>query len=233
MILRDIGRPLAGMTFTACNEINKNDADLSGGNTIDGCVETNAITVTSEALFDELANCTFSNNNRAILITGNQTGSWSDPNFTMSGNTFDIEYTGTTNFSIQSANAITVNNASSGVLTVVTPVLSFTINSSETGSLIQIFTTGTQTVLDSTTGSTLNYVFSGTVVVDYVVQKAGFLPQRFVGVTLTDSSTTVNLPPSREYDSGHGLTYTTDASWSRSLNQLTVPTFGVTGQGVF
>jgi hypothetical protein len=231
--LRDIGRAIAGMTFTGCNEINKNDADLSGGNTIDGCVETNAITVTTEALFDELANCTFTNNNRAILITGNQTGSWSDPNFTMSGNTFDIEYTGTTNFSIQSANAITVNNASSGVLTVVTPVLSFTINSSESGSLIQIFTTATQTVLDSTTGSTLNYVFSGTVVVDYVVQKAGFIPQRFVGVTLTDSSTTVNLPPSREYDSGHGLVYTTDASWSRSLNELTVPTWGVTGQGVF
>lgn len=231
--LRDIGRAIAGMTFTGCNEINKNDADLSGGNTIDGCVETNAITVTTEALFDELANCTFTNNNRAILITGDQSGSWSDPNFTMSGNTFDIEYTGTTNFSIQSAATLSVNNASSGVLTTVTPTLSFTINSSETGSLIQIFTTTTQTVLATTTGSTLNHVFTGTVVVDYVVQKAGFTPQRFTGVTLTNSTATVNLPPSREYDSSHGLTYTTDASWSRSLNELTVPTFGVTGQGVF
>jgi hypothetical protein len=231
--LRDIGRAFAGMTFTGCNEINKNDADLSGGNTIDGCVETNAITITTESLFDELANCTFTNNNRAILITGDQSGSWSDPNFTMSGNTFDIEYTGTTNFSIQSANGITVNDASSGVLTIVTPVTSFTINSSEAGALIQIFATGTQTVLASTTGSTLNHVFTGTVVVDYVVQKARFTPQRFVGETLSDSSTTVNLPPSREYDSGHGLVYSTNASWSRSLNELTVPTWGVTGQGVF
>ncbi|MBL4940488.1 MAG: hypothetical protein JKY81_02350 [Colwellia sp.] len=224
VILRDIGRAIAGMTFTACNEINKNDADLSGGNTIDGCVETNAITVTSEALFDELANCTFSNNNRAILITGNQTGSWSDPNFTMSGNTFDIEYTGTTNFSIQSANAITVNNASSGVLTVVTPVESFTINSSESGSLIQIFTTATQTVLASTTGTTLNHVFSGTVVVDYVIQKAGFLPQRFVGVTLTDSSVSIVLGSDPIYESGHGLTYTTDLSYNRTTSLLTLVT---------
>jgi hypothetical protein len=233
VVLNDIGRAMSGMTFSGCKEITQNSADLSGGNTITSCVDANAVVVTSEALFDNLANCTFTDNNRAIQITGNQTGSWSDPNLTVSGNTYDIEYTGTTDFSIQSANALTVNNASTGTLTIVTPVQAFQIDSSETGSLIQIFTTGTQTLLDSTTGSSLNYPYTGTVVVDYVVQKAGFLPQRFTGVTLTNSSTTVNLIISREYDASHGLVYTTDASWSRSLNQLTVPTWGVTGQGVF
>lgn len=232
--LRDIGNNYAGLIITESAEITLNSADLSGGVNVSKCVDAQAVTVTSESIFNDLANCTFTDNAVAILITGNQTGTWgTDPNLTMSGNTFDIEYTGTTNFSIGSVNALTVNNSSSGVLTIVTPVTTFTINSSESGSFIQIFTTATQTVLASTTGASLAYAFVGTVVVDYVVQKAGFLPQRFVGVTLTDSATTVNLPASREYDSGHGLVYTTDASWSRSLNELTVPTFGVTGQGVF
>ncbi len=229
LILNDIGSTVDGVVISGCKEINYTTLlDLSGGNTISNCVDTQAITVTSETDFAKLANCTFSNNDVAgacaIKITGNQAGSWSDPNLTVSGNTYDIEYTGTTDFEIQSATPLTVNNSSSGTLTIATPVQAFQIDSSEASSLIQIFTTGTQTVLDSTTGASLNYPYTGTVVVDYVVQKAGFLPQRFTGVTLTNSTASVVLADDPVYDSGHGLTYTTDFSYNRSTKELTLAT---------
>ncbi len=224
----------AGITFSGCKELTLNGADISGGNTISNCVDTTAVTVTSEAAFDKLANCTFSDNNRAITITGNQTGSWSDPNITVSANTFDIEYTGTTNFSIQSANTLTVDNSSSGVLTVVTPTFDLTVDSSEPASQIHVYTTATQTLLDSeASASQLVYTHSSETV-DITVLKDGFIPFRQTGLALSGSVTIdAQLVVSREYDSGHGLTYTTDASWSRTNNELTVPTFGVTGQGVF
>ncbi len=226
----------SGMALSGCKELVHNGADLSKGSgiTIANCVDANAVTVDSEASFENLHNCTFNNNDRAIQITGNQTGSWSDPNITVNGNTYDIEYTGATNFSIQSANALTVNNTSSGVLTVVTPTFDLTVDSSETGSQIHVYTTGTQTILDSeASASQLVYTHSSETV-DITVLKDGFIPYRQTGLALSGNvGIDVQLVASREYTSAHGLTYTTDTSWSRSLNQLTVPTWGVTGQEVF
>ena len=66
--LRDIGRPMAGITFNGCLQLTTNGADLSGGCTIDGCTDTNAIVLTGatqadlQLLLDDIANCTFSNN---------------------------------------------------------------------------------------------------------------------------------------------------------------------------
>jgi len=215
---------LSGVTFSGCRELS-GIIDMTGGNTISSCVDAQAVTVTSDEDFENLANCTFSDNSgNAILITGDQSGSWPDPNLTVSGNTYDIEYTGTTDFEIQSATTLTVNNSSTGTLTIATPVQAFQIDSSETGSLIQIFATGTQTVLDSTTGSSLTYPYTGTVVVDYLIQKAGFLPQRFTGITLTNSTASVVLADDPVYDSGHGLTYTTDFSYNRGTKELTLAT---------
>lgn len=131
------------------------------------------------------------------------------------------------------AGVTATSTTAGGVVTIASPTDDFTINSSEAGSTIRVFTTGTQTLLDSGTGSSLVFTHTGQTI-DYTVQKAGFIPQRFTGQALSGtSSVTVNLVASREYDASHGLIYTTDASWSRSLNQLTVPTYGVTGQGVF
>lgn len=129
--------------------------------------------------------------------------------------------------------AVASPTAGGGTITVDSPAVTFTINSSESSSLIQIFTTTTQTLLDSTTGSALVFVHSGQTV-DYVVQKAGFIPQRFTGVTLSGTtSTTVNLVKDPVYNASHGLTYTTDASWSRANNELTVPTFGPSVRSVY
>ncbi|MDP4759415.1 MAG: hypothetical protein NWS15_05720 [Schleiferiaceae bacterium] len=227
----------AGLTFSGCKEITHNGALLTGVS-INKCVDTQAVTITSEAGYAKLLGATFKNNNRAILITGNQThtgAGWADAELTVSGNTYDIEYTGATNFSIQSAATLNILNSGAGTLTVVTPSIDIIINSSEASSLIQIFTTTTQTVIASTTGASLTYTYTGTPTYDIVIQKAGFLPQRFVGEVMPGNTITytITLVADPVYDASHGLTYTTDASWSRSLNQLTVPTFGPSVRGVY
>jgi hypothetical protein len=120
------------------------------------------------------------------------------------------------------------------VLTVVTPTYDLTVDASESGCQIHVYTTGTQTILASeASANQLVYTHSNETV-DITVLKDGYLPYRQTGLVLSGSvGIDVQLVASREYDASHGLTYTTDASWSRSLNQLTVPTWGVTGQQVF
>lgn len=234
IVLRDIfSTGASAITFRNCPTFTANSADLSGG-----CLFDNTrVTVTSETELQDIYNCEFKNRDgageSAILITGNQTGTWSDPSITVSNNTFDIEYTGTTNFTIESAVSLSVNNSSSGVLTISTPTADLTLNSSESSTLLQIFTTATQTVISSTTGSSLVYTHSDETV-DVVAQKAGFIPQRQTGIVLSgDVTITFNLVADPVYDSSHGLTYTTDASWSRANNELTVPTFGPTVRQVY
>jgi len=228
--LQDVFTAASGMSFIDCPTFTGNSADLTGGCTFDNT----PITVTSAAEFADIHNCTLKNSSVAITITGDQAGTWSDPNITVSGNTYDIEYTGTTNFSIQSANALTVNNTSSGVLTIVTPTFDLTVDSSETGSQIHVYATGTQTIIDSeASASQLVYTHSGQTV-DITVLKDGFIPFRQTDVVLSGNVTVdVQLVASREYTNSHGLTYPASASWSRTNNELTIPTWGVAGQAVF
>ena len=251
-----IGSTSATVSYTSCVIQNAGDVTVVDGHIFSGCtfdscatIQASIPTLTNVAIKNSavqaleladggganLTSVTFTGNQTAIIVdtAGNAAINVQQCTFDTS-NTFYIEYTGTGTLTVTASGTIAsgkLNASGGGTITVVAPTTTFTINSSETGSFIQIFTTATQTVLDSATSNTLAYDFSGTVVVDYVVQKAGFLPQRFVGVTLTDSSTAIAMVTSREYDSGHGLVYSTDASWAS--NQLTVPTFGVTGQGVF
>jgi hypothetical protein len=245
--LNDIGRAIGPMTFSGCKEITKNSADISGGCTISDCVDTQSITLTGatqaalQALVDDIANCTFRANNVAVRIEYTGTGniSLSFDGITWTSNTTDIHYNSTNASALTAvmdngSNATT--SAFSGSATGVTisaPTNDLTLTSSETGTLLQIFTTGTQTVIDSTTGTSLVYTHSGETV-DIVAQKAGFLPQRQTGIALSgDVSVTFTLVSDPVYDASHGLTYTTDASWDRATNQLTVPTFGPSVRGVY
>jgi len=125
------------------------------------------------------------------------------------------------------------SGANSSTLTISQPSTDFTINASESGCDIRIFTTTTQTQLAGTSsGSSLVYTHSSETV-DYTIQKAGFLPQRFTAKVLSGTeSVSITLVSDPVYDGSHGLTYTTDASWSRTNNELTVPTFGPSVRGV-
>lgn len=165
-----------------------------------------------------------SNAGQDITIDPPGTGTWDFAGVTVeSGHTLAIH-------NDHVSTAITVNIAAGisystttagGTVTVTQPASTFTINSSESSSLIQIFTTATQTILDSATSNTLAYVHSAETV-DYIVQKAGFIPQRTTVLLLSGTtSVDVTLIPSREYDASHGLTYTTDASWNLVTSVIT------------
>ena len=227
--LNDIGQSISGVTFTSCKEITKNSADLSGGCTIDACVDAQAFTITSEADWDDLQNCVFTNQSAlSVLITGNQSGTWSGVGMTVSGGagSYDIEYTGTTNFTIEMDTGTTwrENNSSSGVLTISAPTTDVTINSNVASSDIKIFDGGTtQTATANTTGTTLAYTYSGTKTWFYTVQKAGYVPQQG-SIVGTNETLTVNisLVVDPVYAASHGLTYTTDYAYNITTRVLTV-----------
>lgn len=244
-----IGSTSATVSYTSCIIKNAGETTIVDGHSFDGCTfDDCAVIVANSPTFSgcsfknatgaaleldsggdtNITNCTFSGNQTAVLIdvAGAASLDVTEFNFDTS-NTYYIEYTGTGTLTVTSPVSIPagkLNASGGGTITVVAPTTTFTINSSEASSLIQIFTTGTQTLLDSTTGTSLAYTYSGTVVVDYVVQKAGFLPQRFTGVTLSNSSVSVVLESDPVYDSAHGLTYTTDFSYNRSTKKLTLST---------
>jgi len=237
--LNDVGFAIAGLTFTNPLEITKNDCDLSGGScVITGCTETRAISVSTQAELDEIAAVSFTDNsNIAITITGDQTALTIGEDMFFSGNVTDVEYTGATNLTLTvpvSSNSLTTTlQSGAGTITLDTPAISYTVTSTEAGSLIQIFDNLTQTVLASTTGTSLSHEYTGTPTFSSVVQKAGFLPQRRTSILMDGSNFTsaYTLVADPVYDSGHGLTYTTDFSWAS--NQLTVPTFGPTVRQVW
>ena len=167
-----------------------------------------------------------------ITINPPATGTWDFTGITVaSGLTLNIHNeSAVTAITVEIPAGIAFSTSTAGgTVTVIQPTSTFTINSNETASLIQIFTAGTTTLLDSTTGSSLAFAHSGQTV-DYVVQKAGFLPQRFTNLLLSGNITVdVNLVEDLVYDGAHGLTYGVDLSFDRNTRLLSVLT---TQQGV-
>lgn len=214
------GQVISGVTFVDRDLFDYTASTMAGN--FDDCIFDNTpIKISSEAQLGKLNNCFLKNGAAALTIVGDQAGTWSDPGITVSNNTYDIEYNGSTNFTLQSAVPLTVNNLGAGVLTIDAPTFDLTLNSSEAGTLLQIFATGTQTIIDSTTGSTLAYTHSSETV-DVVAQKSGFLPQRQTGIALSGNvAINFNLVADPIYDGGHGLTYTTDSSYNRTSQKLT------------
>ncbi len=239
--LYDIGRPWTGVTISQSKEITHDaNTDLTGdGVIIKGCVDSTSYTVSTQGELDNLATVTFNDNsNIAITITGNQTALTMGANMNFSGNVYDVEYTGATNLVLTvpiSSNSLTTTlQSGAGTITLDTPAISFTINSTETA-LIQIYAAGTQTVLASTTGTQLVYEYTGTPTYDFEVKAAGFIIQRAVGRVMTglDVVADITLVADPVYFAGHGLVYTTDLSWSRALNQLTVVSYGPTVRNIY
>lgn len=230
--LNDIGSAISGLTFAECAEITKNDCDLSGGScVIDACVDTYAVSVATEAEFNDLRNVAFTNNNYSIRITGNHGGStWTGTGMTVSGGTgsYDIEYTGTGTLTLQMDvgsgwSTARATETGGGTLTISAPTTDVTVTSNIAGSDIKIFDGTSQTVTASTTGTTLSYTYSGTETWYYTVQKAGYIPQRG-SITGTDEDLTVNVTLVEDpvYNASHGLTYTTDYSYNKTTRVLTI-----------
>lgn len=168
---------ISGSTWSGCKEITNNGTNLDGAK-FDSCVDTQCITITSESEWDLLEGSTWTNNNIAILITGDQSGTWQDNDLTVSGNTYDIQYTGNTNFSIQSSVTLSKNETGSGVVSIVTPSPTVTVTvTTESGTPIEnanVFireSGGGSTILSDLTNS------SGVVTTSYT----GSIPQNIEG----------------------------------------------------
>lgn len=229
--LNDIGEAISSMTFSGCKEIAKNDCDLSGGCVIDASADTYAVSVATEAEFNDLRNCTFTDNNYSIQITGNHGGdTWTGTGMTVSGGTgsYDIEYTGTGTLTLSMDtgsgwSTARATETGGGTLTVSAPTTDVTVTSDVASSDIKIFDGTSQTVTASTTGTTLSHTYSGTETWFYTVQKAGYIPQRG-SITGTNEDLTVNvtLQVDPVYDSGHGLTEGTEYAYNETTRVLTI-----------
>lgn len=133
------------------------------------------------------------------------------------------------------ASDVTFVGGSTAVASVVAPTLERGISFTglQAGTSIQVFTSGTQTKLfgdNSTAGSTFAFddATSGSITVDYTIQKAGYLPQRVTGQVLTGSvggqlDVTITQIPDRAYSASSGLTYGTTAVVTVGTNPTTNP----------
>lgn len=201
--LQPLGFAVAGMTFDRCTRIFHNGADLSGGNTISNTQAARAITVTSQADLDKLANCTFSGNGVAMRVDVAGSVSLSADNIKFSGNTVDIEYTGSGTLTFQNGNGSNaVSSSVTGGGTVViesSATLSFT--GVQIGSDVVIYDpsvvadgSGGNVVetFDSVAGSTVAYQYSAAPpTVDVGFFNSGFKPFYIRGVALNGVDATI------------------------------------------
>ncbi len=234
----------SGLTLSNVSIISPATCDISdyaGTLTVTGSVAdiqwTADLTASASLTTDSNIDITFAETDLSditVTLTANNTITVSP---TTGSGTYDLSgltTTGTVNLDNSTANNTTITlpagtsntvespTTGGGTITVDSPAVTFTINSSESSSLIQIFTTNTQTVLSSTTGSSLAYEHSAETV-DYVIQKAGFLPQRVTGSALSGtSSVTINLVADPIYNASHGLTTVTDYNYSASTRVMTI-----------
>jgi hypothetical protein len=234
------GINIQGATFIGCPEIDAKGAQFNN------CVIKKSASVDAAIAFDTNA----SMDGTTIDVTGTNAAfhlelGASVTAFTLTNVTFlgtpgtnkinVLATTGTADITIAGSTTLVSGDITTAGATVnlIAPTADLTVTSSESGTFLQVFATGTQTVLASTTGTTLTYTHSSETV-DIVAQKSGFLPQRITGVVLSGNITQAfTLTDDFNYESGHGLVYTTDASWSRADNELTVPTFGPTVRQVY
>jgi hypothetical protein len=234
------GINIQGATFIGCPEIDAKGAQFNN------CVIKKSASVDAAIAFDTNA----SMSGTTIDVTGTNAAfhlelGASVTAFTLTNVTFlgtpgtnkinVLATTGTVDITIAGSTTLVSGDITTAGATVnlIAPTADLTVTSSESGTFLQVFATGTQTVLASTTGTTLTYTHSSETV-DIVAQKSGFLPQRITGVVLSGNITQAfTLTDDFNYESGHGLVYTIDASWSRANNELTVPNFGPTVRQVY
>jgi hypothetical protein len=233
------GIDVEGATFINCGEIDAKGAEFNNC-TIRSTASTDAAIAfdANSSMINTIIDVT--NTNAAFHL---ELGA-SVTEFTLNNVSF-IGTPGTNKINVKATSGtvdITLNNttlvagditSAGATVNLLAPTDDLTVTSNQSGTLLQVFTTGTQTVLASTTGTTLTYTHSSDTV-DIVAQKAGFLPQRITNVALSgDVLQVFTLIEDYNYDASHGLIYTTDASWNRTTNKLTVPNFGPTVRQVY
>ncbi len=222
----DIGQ-ITGLTLVNFKTLSNDSADLSGGCTLNTTLDTNAVTINGatqvalQALLDQYANCGIQNSNTGIRVeyTGATNLQLTFDAIDWSDCVTDIHFNATNAVSLtavmdngSNASTTAISGSATGV-TISAPTNDLTVNSDQSGSQIHVYTTNTQTTLDTEASATQLVYTHSNETVDITVLKDGFIPFRQTALTLSgDVTVNAQLVESREYDSSHGLTYTTDAS---------------------
>jgi len=222
----DVGATTGG-TLSMCSQLTDTVFDFSGGWKISGSEDTYDIEISGataaaiQTKMAQYANCTIGK----FHITSTFAGDISINFDNIKATTLFYSSThGASELTAVMQNGSTVGTATpvtpSDTIDVVAPTfdLDVAVNVSAT---IRVFTTGTQTQLATATGTTLNWTH-GNQTVDITVWAAGYQQQRLTSIDLTDANVTqpfslIDVPA---YDSGHGLTYTTDLTYNRSTKEF-------------
>lgn len=239
--LRNIGQNYAGLTLSGFDSVVFGTGfgstwGMTGGNTFDSCVGPQAVHITSKAEFEALQSCDFTNNSAlAIKITGDQNnaaGVWSAAGMTVSngGGSFDIEYTGTTDFTIEfdvgsGFSQGRVNNSSTGTLTVSVPTQALRINPDVTITGAIRYFDGTPddiTPNDSGTGDFLDYTYTTTDPIDIEVVEQGYVPVNQQDITPFNGTLNIEMDFDEAYNASHGLTITTHYTYNRATKAFAI-----------
>jgi hypothetical protein len=220
-----------GVTCNGAAFLNSSRIDAEAA-TFDGCSVSESRSTTSAMIIEngaDLLDCTFTKGDETYGVEIATAGAhdFTGTTFTGYASNSDLNVTaatGTVTITLASGQLQPSYTSAGATVTFVQPVTTYTLDSGEAGTTFRLFATGTQTLLDSATGSSLAYDYTGTVVVDWEVYKAGKLFQRQSGVTLTDTTVSLDLVDDPVYDSAHGLAYPADASYNRVTKKLTVST---------
>lgn len=207
--LQPTGSAIGGITFSECDEITTNGADLSGGNTINNTTGSQAITVTSQADLDKLANCNFNGNGVAIRVDVAGSITLTADNLIFSSNTVDIEYTGSgtlTWVNSNGSNASTSSTTGGGTVVIESPT-TLTLNNLIVGSEVRIFDAGTTTEVDGVesvaTSTFVSNINSATYsAVDISILSLAYENSRLLNIDLTSGNVTIPISqqPDRQYE---------------------------------
>jgi hypothetical protein len=202
----------AGVTATNCTwrasgQVTPNAATITSSLFEASSDTTGALAFNSTASASAATACQFKNNAKAIRITAAGTYTFSGHQF--SGNTVEVDFTGTGTCTINPAagcNVAAVRCVATGGGTIVVNTIASTVTFTglPTGTDVVILTAGTNTILnqvDSHPSSSYGYAYTGTPTVDVGFIKLGYVPAyiRGLALTSTDSSIPVSLQADRTF----------------------------------
>ena len=215
---------LGGSFISNINSFESNGHDLStnGGVTIDNCSATYVETITSQADLDKFANCTFTNNNTVFNIDVAGDLSLTADNITFTGNTYDVNYTGTGTVTWTNSNGSNASTETSatGTVNFVDPGTGIEFTGLEDGSQVKVYETGTTTkkhTTASSSGGTVDWDTTGDQgTVDYEIHNPGYIPIRVTGVAVNTSKLSVGIVQQLDpiYSASSGLTHSTHTSYA-------------------
>ena len=205
---------ISGTTFRRCGQVTAGGATMTSSTFETSSDSTGALLLTSDTQSSSLSDLNFVNNAKAIKITTAGTYSFIGHQFT--GNTVQVDFTGTGTCTINPSNGCNVSQANvtasgGGTITVNTPSVNLTFTGVINDSEIRVVRVSDTTILDgveSVTGGqwTYSHTLGGTVVDIYILHvDYQWYPIRNFTLPSANASVPISQIKDRQY--ARGTTY--------------------------